>query len=694
MNWNIITLQPIWYLLLCIAVGIIVSYFTYFRKKQEFARRWKYILGGIRFLLFTLIAFLLLVPLVKNKYTYKEKPIIIFAQDNSSSIKMFSDTSKLSSSYVPDVKKLLVDLNEKYQVEKYSFSDKLEQGVDFKFEGKETNFALLREEIKNRYQNRNLGSIIIASDGLYNKGVSPEYVFSDVNIPIYTIPLGDTSIRKDISISNIKYNKRASKGNKTPIIVSVSAQKMQGHTVPVTIKEDSTIIDTKTITVNTDNYFTKLKFFIKPESNGNHHYTVEVPDYKDEVTSQNNKQDIWINVNQQKKKVLLLSSFSHPDISAIKGSVEKNNNFELIQKDISKTSLDFKPYSLIILYQIPNTQINSKEIIQKIKDTKVPSLHILGSQFNSIAFNQLDLGVQVRNYTNQLENSLPFSNSSFSLFTLEENTIKQLEDFPPLTTPFADIESSTELQTLVGQKLGSIKTSRPLIFFNNQSNIKHGFILGEGLWRWKISNYFNDNNHNAFDDIIYRMLQYLSSDDDKNKLQIHINESYNDNDDIIITAELYNDLHEQLNSEDINITITNQNNKKFTFLLSPINGIYHLNIGAFPSGSYKWMAQTKLGNELIEEKGEFIISPIIIEQLQSTANINTLEQLANSHGGTLVWSEDLNQIPSIIEKNINIKTIEHSSYSYVNIIDTPIYLIILLLLLILEWGIRRYIGQQ
>ena len=69
-----------------------------------------------------------------------------------------------------------------------------------------TNFNLLFDNIDKRYSNRNIGSLVIATDGLYNDGINPYYLATDVSYPIFTIALGDTNIKKDISVEKIYHN--------------------------------------------------------------------------------------------------------------------------------------------------------------------------------------------------------------------------------------------------------------------------------------------------------------------------------------------------------------------------------------------------------------------------------------------------------------------------------------------------------
>lgn len=72
----------------------------YFREnKNEFPAWLKRILGVNRFVLVSLIAFLLLSPLLKMSSHKVEKPVIVIAQDNSMSVVLNEDSAFYRTEY-------------------------------------------------------------------------------------------------------------------------------------------------------------------------------------------------------------------------------------------------------------------------------------------------------------------------------------------------------------------------------------------------------------------------------------------------------------------------------------------------------------------------------------------------------------------------------------------------------------------
>ena len=91
---SLITEYPAWFILFCIALALLITGILYFKnQREEFPQTTVIWLSVLRFLAVFIISFLLLSPLVKNEFRKEEKPMLIFAQDNSGSVVIGEDSS-------------------------------------------------------------------------------------------------------------------------------------------------------------------------------------------------------------------------------------------------------------------------------------------------------------------------------------------------------------------------------------------------------------------------------------------------------------------------------------------------------------------------------------------------------------------------------------------------------------------------
>ena len=49
----------------------------------------------------------------------------------------------------------------------------------------------------------------------------------------------------------------------------------------------------------------------------------------------------------------------------------------------------------------------------------------------------------------------------------------------------------------------------PIIYFFSSKDIKHGVLLGEGIWRWKMYEYNQTNDAKVFKSLFKKVIQYL-----------------------------------------------------------------------------------------------------------------------------------------------------------------------------------------
>ena len=69
------------------------------------------------------------------------------------------------------------------------------KGIDYSYKDKVTDISRFFEEIYDVFSNQNLGTVIVATDGIYNQGNNPVYVGNKLNVPIFSIALGQFSVK-------------------------------------------------------------------------------------------------------------------------------------------------------------------------------------------------------------------------------------------------------------------------------------------------------------------------------------------------------------------------------------------------------------------------------------------------------------------------------------------------------------------
>ena len=219
-----------WFILLCITIAFGYAFFLYFKNKKlkELSAKKVWTMAVLRFFSSLIISLLLLAPLLKSTTTTVEKPIIIFANDNTESLPLSCQSEKNKFiSMKNTLSKIVTSVSKNFEVQTFSFGDKFEEGFSFDYTGKQTNIEDVFDQINDKFYNKNIGAVVLISDGIYNAGINPIYKAKNLSYPVYTIGVGDTSIYKDLSISRIQHNEIAFLKNKFPLEISIIGKKLK-----------------------------------------------------------------------------------------------------------------------------------------------------------------------------------------------------------------------------------------------------------------------------------------------------------------------------------------------------------------------------------------------------------------------------------------------------------------------------------
>ena len=669
---GIISDLPLMYTIACLFLGLGYAYFLYRKEVLLTANKLKQFLFIIRTFFIALLSVLLLNPVVKSIQKTKHKPIVILAQDISESI-----PDSFALKLLTKISKELTD----FEVYEFSFSDKVNSGFSSVNSGLTTNYSNLFQDMNTRFANRNIAGLVLATDGLYNSGSNPLYD-NRINFPIYPIAQGDTLIKRDISIAKVLKNEIAFLGNTFPLEITLSAQQCKGERIQVEIWNKGKKIHAEDRIIYSDDEFQKVKINLLAEDVGLQHYKISVSQFSNEKNSRNNSYTTYVEVIDSRYKILLLTENTHPDIAAYKSAIEKNKNYAVDQVNVIDFNGNFEAYQLIVVFGIQK----NNPLLMQLEKTNVPLL-VFDIQQNLNLKLKSAFSFKSRG---GLEEVKAVKSEFFSKFTFSPELLNLIQYAPPLQTSFGKYTLQIGSELVISQQVGMQVTTKPIILINETNDSKLAFITAEGFWKWKLYDYANTKNNIAFDELFSKLTQYLVLQEDKSKFRIDYKKQFAQNSNIYFEASLYNESYELVNDKEISIVIQNEKGDEFDYEFSKSLERYNLNVGVLDIGKYTFLAKAK-GSELIR-KGSFDVRAIQLEQLYTVANHNLLYQLANISGGKLFFPNQLDKIIIAIEKSKNNFISVSSKEKLKGMINIPLILLILLVIISLEWFLRKYNG--
>ena len=676
----------------CLAIGLGYAFFLY-RKAKNLPNPVRYVLAACRTIVVTLILWLIFSPLVHSISYTLEKPVILIAQDNSSST-LLGAKGFDSTAYRRDMQALVTKLSEKYEVHPYHFSDAVGEGLDFRGKGRLTNAESMMNRLAEEYQNRNVGALIVSTDGIFNRGGNPVYALKQLRAPVYGIALGDTIPKKDLLIANVAYNELAYLDNDFTVEVQVQAFQSQGTTAMLTVKEDGKLLHEEKISIGSPVFVKEFPIKLHANSLGVKKYTVSISNGAGEVTLKNNTQDFFVEIIDGKQDVLIAADAPHPDISVLRQAIEANKHYTVtIAYPDDFAALNAAKFGTVILFQLPSLQNTASALLDKLKAGNASLWYILGGKSNILALNTAQSEVQFTGKAAVLQEVFPMVDIHFTNFYLSEKEASLFAGYDPLLVPFGRVAVQGEAAVFLHQKIGKIETDNPLWFFMQGDGRKYAFLLGEGLWRWRLGEERAEGAVPVIDQVISKTIQYLSVKDDKRKFRVFpAKPTFDEQESVIINANLYNDANVPVNTPDVSLQIIDAAGKRFNYVFSKTAHAYRIEVGNLKKGTYRFEGTTQYGGKALTASGTFYVDEILAEYQQTTANHEILRTMVAQNGGGVYTPANLLNIEAAIAQNKELKTLSYEDRRYTPLIDEKWLFGLILLLLTGEWFVRKRYG--
>ncbi len=675
-----------WWILLCLLVGGIYAFLLY-QPKSSWSKAANLALAGLRFIVVSTLCLLLLNLLLRQTEVNVEKKTVVLALDNSASV------GKMGADLIAGLKKLSESLENKgYTVALQTLRETPVATLDsVQFTQKSTDLSGLLGHVKTNLEGRNVTDVVLLSDGIINRGASP--TFNTYPFPIHALAVGDTTPKRDVNLKSLLANQIAYLGNQFPLQADVVADGFAGKTATVLLRKGGQTLSQQTIRFDKDNALATVQFTTQASAKGVQHLTVEVLPLPGEFSTQNNRKDIYIEVIDGRQKILVVASAPHPDIKAIRSIIEKNDNFEFdfqIVNPSSPAQPSDKKYDLLILHQQPDAFNSAGAYIKRLLDTGVPAFWIVASQTGTTQLNNAQQIAQIQSQPGQLDKVTGFYNRNFTRLNLNPETMELLRRLPPMTVPFGEVKPLANSEVVLYQKKNNIETTKPLLVLNTGAK-RGAVLLGEGLWEWRLEEYRLTEKQEAVDDLFTKIIQFLSAKDDKRKLRVYPTQNqFQIEDRVAFETEIYNDLYERIYGPEVALNVTDE--KGQTRKYSYVSSASRFEISNLPVGVYKYTAMAKVLGKDETASGEFIIRDEQLELANTTADYNGLRQLSQQTGGQFFTASQLDNLEkTLISRDLPDKLT--STEDLREPINLRWIFFILIALLALEWGVRKYLGS-
>ena len=670
--------SAIWFFIAFVLSGSLGYYQYYYRVKK--LTKVSFLLVIIRSLVFFLLMLVLLNPSITKESIINQKAKLSVLVDNSSSITFFKKDSLVHA--ILQNFKTHKKLNKRFDINYYSFGDLFQQSDSFSFDENQTDISMPLERISKIQKNAS-NAIVLLSDG--NQTIGNDYQYTSIKDPIFPVVIGDTTKFQDVKIAQINVNRYSFINNQFPVESILQYEGTQTIKLRYSLENNGKIIFSERINFSEKNNSHILKTFIKASKEGTNFFTSKIEYLENEKNIVNNSKNFSVEVIDKQSEILIVSSFYHPDLGALKKSIESDKQRKVTIRIVDNKNIQLNNYQLVVLYQ-PNNKFNI--IIDQLNSNKSSFMLITGSKTDWLFLNNKSLGINKKNI-NQLENYSARFYNGFLNFS-QKNI--GFENFPPLIDYYGETTVSIPHQTLLYQSINGFSSQNPLLATANHNNQKKVFLFGEGIWKWRSSSFLKNDSFQYFDEFIGNLVQYASNKKIRNRLDLDITSFYNANSSIQIGAFYVDENYQFDDRATILFTIKNKNSKKKqTFPFSLSGSSYQLELTSLEAGEYEYTIEVDGRN--ISKKGTFKVNEFLVEEQFTNANSYKLELLAQKTAGKLYFEDKYRLVIDDLTNDTRFSTIQKSKKTIDKLVNWQWLMLLIIGLLSLEWFIRKYIGK-
>jgi uncharacterized membrane protein len=311
------------------ALGIALAYVGY---RRSFAalppKRWR-LLFGLRAAAIVVVSILLFRPLLRIERDLVDRRTVVLALDTSTSMATADDATRIPR--IEQARARIRDwtgkLAERFDVKLVAFDDRatLLDGPDaltsLQAEGPATSLVRGLSTASRVAPAKSVEAVILFSDGIHNAAGDPVATATRSGLTIHTIGVGnslkDSPSYRDLRIASLECPETMPQGNRTRVLARLAQTGMPGTVVPVTLTQDGTTLETKSVTLPISADPVEVAFEFVPTALGRHTFAVQAAEQPGEAILPNNRRQAVAQVVESKIKVLYLEGTLRAEYGAI-----------------------------------------------------------------------------------------------------------------------------------------------------------------------------------------------------------------------------------------------------------------------------------------------------------------------------------------------------------------------------------------
>ena len=372
-----------------------------------------------------------------------------------------------------------------HKIDYYTFADTLSSTslaalAGDPAQGKATLIRKALEQVRGRYEGRDLAGIVLISDGAATGGFDEDLgdgavrdFLRSLDTRVHTVWAARHGLR-DVAVARVMADEFAFVRTVVRIEAVLRTTGLPARRVPVTLSTDGQPLRVKEVDLPAGDQEVTVSFEVTPPRVGRYVYEISVPVAAGEAVTTNNTRSFVVRVIRDKIRVLQVSGAPSWDVRALRQMLKSNPNVDLISFFILRTQDDI---SLVPNDEMSLIPFPTRELFEQ----QLPSFDVIVMQnFEYLPYGLGDYLENIRSYVEgggglaMLGGATSFTSGGYygtpvaaalpvELYgPFDAGPILDTQKFQPQLTPAGQLHPVTSLRYSAADNLAAWKALPPL----------------------------------------------------------------------------------------------------------------------------------------------------------------------------------------------------------------------------------------
>lgn len=638
---------------------------------------------------------------------------------------------------------LISNLSKRFNVRLYTFSSDVHsitlpvqakklaewrfQDIPDQIQGHSTQIGTALRKVLDDVSGQPVAGALILSDGGNNLGDDPINLAASgrtQGVRISALGVGDPTPTKNLAITEVLADQVVRKNGQVQVYVGVSQRGYDGRTISLTLMRNGAMVATKSLRLGASSQKQTVTFTYVPKQDGVFTYTVSTPVLPGEVTTQSNKRSYIQKVTSKKLKILYVEGAPRWEYRYLKNAILRDKQIEFsclltagnpAPGGEGNVPIDGFPtdeqslfkYDILIIGDVPRSYFSDLQLenIRHFVEDKGGSLIIIcGQQHMPFEYRNTPLNaifpVVIPSTQEQVITNDPFQWELTSqgwadpMLRMSNNPSENARIWETMPGMYwcAGVTRAKPGATVlaVNSKRSNAYGKRILLAVQNFGAGRCLLTTTDGCWhwRWKVGDrYFyrywgqairamtpeGTPGGNRFAQVSTDRSEYLLGD----RVSVH--------------ARLLDAFYRPVKDRTATVTIKSDTGVTSTLVLTspPTSpGLFSGDFLADRIGKFQ-LSVASPANPSAKANCQYLVQSIALERQQPEMNEALLKKIAAAGGGMYLHPDEINKwIGSLTLRAPVVK-----SESEIDLWDAPIFLILFIVPLGVEWFVRKRSGM-